>query len=74
MKVYVNREPVTGPWGGGNKTLTELISQITDEGHEVVYQLNHDDIDLIFCFDPRPNNTGEWYQNLLSSPASGQES
>jgi len=65
MKVYINRKPVTGPWGGGNKTLTELGNQLMEAGHEVVYRLNHDDIDLIFCFDPRPNNVGEWYQNML---------
>ena len=66
MKIYVNRQPVTGPWGGGNKTLTELCKQITDAGHEVVYNLAYDDIDLIFCFDPRPNNKGEWYQSMLN--------
>ena len=65
MRVYINRKPVTGPWGGGNKTLTELVKQLVNAGHEVVYQLNHNDIDLIFCFDPRPNNIGEWYQNFI---------
>ena len=25
-----------------------------------------DNIDLIFCFDPRPNNKGEWYQHFLN--------
>ena len=66
MKVYVNRQPVTGPWGGGNKTLTELCKQIVDAGHELVYSLADNDIDLIFCFDPRPNNKGEWYQTMLN--------
>ena len=69
MKIYLNRQPVTGPWGGGNKTLTELCKQITDAGHELVYSLTHNDIDLIFCFDPRPNNRGEWYQNMLNYKA-----
>jgi glycosyltransferase involved in cell wall biosynthesis len=66
MKIYINRKPVTGPWGGGNKTLTELCDQLNNAGHEVVYRLNHDDINLIFCFDPRPNGSGEWYQNFLN--------
>ena len=65
MKIYLNREPVSGPWGGGNKTLTSLSNFITSQGCDVVYSLGHRDIDLIFCFDPRPNNKGEWYQTFL---------
>jgi glycosyltransferase involved in cell wall biosynthesis len=63
MKVYINREPVTGPWGGGNKTVTKLVEKLKEQ-HEVVFQLQSD-IDLIFCIDPRPNNYGEWYQHFL---------
>jgi len=65
MKIYIDREPVTGPWGGGNKTVIELCTQLKDKGHEVVHRLSNDDIDLIFCFDPRPNSAHEWYQNFL---------
>ena len=65
MKIYVNREPVRGPWGGGNKTVVELCNQLNQAGHSVVHKLGHDDIDVLFCFDPRPNKAGEWYQNLI---------
>ena len=65
MKIYFNRKPVTGPWGGGNKTLTAITSALIDSGHEVVYKLE-DGIDTIFCFDPRPNDIGEWYQNFIN--------
>jgi glycosyltransferase involved in cell wall biosynthesis len=66
LKVYINRRPVTGPWGGGNKTLSLLTDQVSkDESFELVYDLNHKDIDVIFCMDPKPDNTGVWYQNLL---------
>lgn len=64
MKIYVNRKPVSGPWGGGNKSLTTLCEKLSLSGHNVVYDLNHQDIDIIFCFDPRPNDHGEWYQNF----------
>lgn len=64
MKIYFNRKPVTGPWGGGNKTLTAITSKLKDSGHNIVYDLE-DEIDLIFCFDPRPNNTGVWYQHFI---------
>jgi len=64
MKIYLNREPVTGPWGGGNKTVSRLSERLLQDGHKVVYRLQPD-IDLIFCFDPRPNSFGEWYQHFL---------
>ena len=64
MKIYINRQPVTGPWGGGNKTVTRLSERLEKEGHEVVYTLQPN-IDVIFCFDPRPNSHGEWYENFL---------
>jgi len=64
MKIYLNREPVTGPWGGGNKTVSRLSERLTAGGHEVVYSLVPN-IDIIFCFDPRPNSRGEWYQNFI---------
>ena len=64
MKIYINREPVLGPWGGGNKTVTKLFEKLNEQ-HEVVFQLCPD-IDLIFCIDPRPNNYGEWYQHFLN--------
>ena len=64
MKVYLNRKPVRGPWGGGNKTVSKLSESLAELGHQVVYQLE-DDIDVIFCFDPRPNGVGERYRDFL---------
>ena len=66
MKVYVNRSPKQGPWGGGAKTINELVESLESRGHQVYYSLlDVDDLDAIFCFDPRPNERGEWYQNFL---------
>ncbi len=48
MKIYINREPVSGPWGGGNKTLQALIDRIKDEGSQVTFDLSESDIDIIF--------------------------
>ena len=31
MKIYFNRKPVGGPWGGGNKTLMSLINKLKDD-------------------------------------------
>ena len=66
MKIYINREPVTGPWGGGNKIICNLSDRLKDLGHEVVYRLFDEDIDVIYCQDPRPNQHGEWYQHFLN--------
>ena len=65
MKVYVNREPVSGPWGGGNKTVSRLVGALLKDNNEVVFDLNDRDIDVIFCFDPRPNSKGIWYGDIL---------
>jgi glycosyltransferase involved in cell wall biosynthesis len=65
MKILINRKPKTGPWGGGNKTVTKLIENLTNNNHQVVFRLEKD-IDTIFCFDPRPNEFGEWYQHYIN--------
>jgi glycosyltransferase involved in cell wall biosynthesis len=64
MKIYFNRKPVTGPWGGGNKTLCALIAALQND-HEVIFELK-ENIDIIFCFDPRPNAESVWYQDFIS--------
>ena len=66
MKIYINRKPVLGPWGGGNKTVTELCDKLAKDGHDVVHDLNLENIDLIFCVDPRPNEYGHWYQDFIN--------
>jgi glycosyltransferase involved in cell wall biosynthesis len=66
MKVYINRKPIIGPWGGGNRVVVGLSQRLVDEGHKVQYTLNSEDPpDIIFCMDPRPNNLHEWYQTFL---------
>ena len=64
QKVYVNKKPVKGPWGGGNKFVRKLSDYLTSLGYKVTYNLTKD-VDIIFCFDPRPNSEGLWYQHFL---------
>ena len=64
MRVFIDRQPVMGPWGGGNKTVTALHSRLQSEGVEISSLLD-ENVDLIFCFDPRPNDAGLWYQSYL---------
>jgi len=65
MKIYLNRSPRSGPWGGGIKTVNKLVDHLSARGHEVVFRLV-EDIDIIFCIDPRPNEFGELYQHFLN--------
>jgi len=64
MRVFIDRRPVPGPWGGGNKTVTALHNRLQQSGIEISPSLEPN-VDLIFCFDPRPNSSGMWYQNYL---------
>ena len=64
MKIYLNRSPVHGPWGGGAKTINKLVDGLRAQGHLVTYSLEPN-IDLLFCFDPRPAPTGVGYDRLV---------
>lgn len=65
-KVYINRQPVTGPWGGGNKTLSLLCEKLQqDSDIELTFDITEENIDVIFCIDPKPDNSGVWYQNFI---------
>ena len=47
MKVYLNRKPVSGPWGGGNKSLILLDKYLaSDKDIQLTYDLNESDIDV----------------------------
>ena len=65
MIVYVNRQPRIGPWGGGAKTVNKLVELLLSKGHTVVYTLK-EKIDVIFCFDPRPNAHGESIEHMYA--------
>lgn len=54
MKVAIGQKPHDGPWGGGNQFLNSLVSGLTRQGHEVVFDLADVGIDLALLIDPRP--------------------
>ena len=65
MKIYINRKPIQGPWGGGNKFVKKLVNNLKNNDFNVTYDLTSD-VNIIFCFDPRPNDQNIWYQNFLN--------
>ena len=38
MKIYINRQPIKGPWGGGAKFINAFHKHVPEMGHEVVKQ------------------------------------
>ncbi len=53
MKISFGTEIIEGPWGGGNLFLINLMKYLNQNDHEVVFDLNDDDIDIILFTDPR---------------------
>ena len=70
MKIFFNRQPVAGPWGGGSKVLSAIVKECMDRNHEVTYDLNTA-FDLIFCFDPRPDAKSDFHTLLRSRDHNG---
>lgn len=64
MKIYFNRAPIEGPWGGGTKVLRAVVDALRAAGHSVVYSLDRD-IDLIVCWDPRRADGFSDYESCL---------
>jgi glycosyltransferase involved in cell wall biosynthesis len=57
MKVFLNRRPVEGPWGGGNLLVKAICDNFANNKIDVIHHLEKE-IDVIFMQDPRPGNTG----------------
>ena len=57
MKMLVNRQPVAGPWGGGNNFIKALFEFGPKHGFEPVTKFDNN-IDLIFVMDPRYDDLG----------------
>ena len=53
MKVAFNLKPINAPFGGGNSVIQTLAEFFERQGAAITWNLNHDDIDVIFIADPR---------------------
>ena len=56
-RVYINRKPVDGPWGGGNHFLHALKNFAPEFGYEPCFEFDPS-MDLLFMFDPRKDGLG----------------
>ena len=67
MKVSIGTNIKEGPWGGGNLFAINLSTFLKNKGHEVVYDLKHNDIDIIFKLDKYTieNNSRNYDKELI---------
>lgn len=60
MKIYFNRRPVDGPWGGGSKVLSSIIEECKSRNFQLFFEEEIKssciDFDILFCIDPRPSH------------------
>ena len=59
MKIYLNRPIKKEAWGGGSHFITGFYEYLDSNNVNVVFDLNHNDIDYIFMFDPRTDASGK---------------
>lgn len=63
--IYLNKKIINGPWGGGNKSVASIAKELESRSIPFTFKLTSD-VKIIFCFDPRPNSEGLWYQNFVN--------
>ncbi len=64
MKVSIGTNVKDGPWGGGNLFAINLTNHLIKNNHEVVYDLNHDDIDVILLTEPRKTSESSAFTHI----------
>ncbi len=56
MKAAIGQRPRQGAWGGGNRFAAALVEALEARGHQVRYDLEDPDVDLVLITDPRSRN------------------
>lgn len=70
-KIMFNRQLRRTAWGGGAHFMSEFVDYLRARGHEVVFKLEPG-IDLMFMLDPRPEEGGyDWTQLVLYKQQTG---
>ena len=64
MKISIGADEVKGPFGGGNTFLINFKKYFSSLNHEIVNNLEDDDIDIILLFSPLPNSENSTYDHL----------
>ena len=64
MKISIGTQIKKGPWGGGNLFAINLSNFLTSKGHNVVNELDDEDIDLILITEPRKTSESSSFTHL----------
>ena len=64
LKVSIGTNIQDGPWGGGNLFAVNLSRYLNNKGHEVVYNLDDKNIDIILLTEPRKTSPSSAYTNF----------
>ncbi len=64
MKISIGTKIKDGPWGGGNLFAINLKNYLEKNNHEVVYNLEDDDIDLILLTEPRRTSESSSFTHI----------
>jgi hypothetical protein len=67
MRIFFNRKPVEGPWGGGSKVLKSIVEECISRNHTVRFSNDPPEdkrFDILFCMDPR-SECGLSYLDLV---------
>ena len=64
MKIALGSKYLDGPYGGGNLFIKNLRNLLTFEGHDIVYDLLDDDIDIILLTNPLIDSEPVSYTHL----------
>ena len=64
LKVSIGTNIQDGPWGGGNLFAVNLSRYLKNKGHDVIYDLDDRDIDIILLTEPRKTSPSSAYTNF----------
>ena len=64
MKISIGTKIKDGPWGGGNLFAINLKNYLEKNNHEVVFNLEDDDIDLILLTEPRRTSESSSFTHI----------
>ena len=64
MKISIGTNIQEGPWGGGNLFAINLKNFLIKKGHQVVHNLDDDDVDIILITEPRKTSESSAFTHI----------
>jgi hypothetical protein len=64
MKISIGTNIKQGPWGGGNLFAINLKNFLEEKGHEVIHDLEDEDIDVILITEPRKTSESSAFTHI----------